>query len=114
MVIDEVGYLSYSNRHADLFFEIVWCRYEVKSTLITTNCPFAEWGEVFPNAAGVVSLVDRIVHHVEIITIQGESDRFKEAKARAEQRQQTRTATMRVNSRTINRAENTHENRADP
>lgn len=100
LVIDEVGYLSYSNRHADLLFEIVSRRYETKSTLITTNRPFAEWGEVFPNAACVVSLVDRLVHHAEIITIQGESYRLKEAKARAEQRQQTRTATLRVNPRT--------------
>ena len=95
LVIDEVGYRSYSNRHADLLFEIVSRRYEAKSTLITTNRPFAEWGEVFPNAACVVSLVDRLVHHAEIITIQGESYRLKEAKERAEQRQHTRTATTR-------------------
>ncbi|WP_295393250.1 IS21-like element helper ATPase IstB [uncultured Thiodictyon sp.] len=99
LVIDEVGYLSYSNRHADLLFEIVSRRYEAKSTLITTNRPFAEWGEVFPNAACVVSLVDRLVHHAEIITIHGESYRLKEAKARAEQRQNTRTATNRVSPR---------------
>ncbi len=85
MVVDEVGYLSYSNRHADLLFEIVSRRYEAKSTLITTNRPFAEWGEVFPNAACVVSLVDRLVHHAEIIAIQGESYRLKEAKERSEQ-----------------------------
>lgn len=100
LLIDEVGYLSYSNRHADLLFEIVSRRYEAKSTLITTNRPFAEWGEVFPNAACVVSLVDRLVHHAEIITIQGESYRLKEAKARAEQRQHTRTATTTANTRT--------------
>ena len=81
LVIDEVGYLSYSNRHADLLFEIVSRRYEEKSTLITTNRPFAEWPEVFPNAACVVSLVDRLVHHSEIIAIAGESYRLKEAKA---------------------------------
>ena len=92
LAIDEVGYLSYSNRHADLLFEIVSRRYETKSTLITTNRPFAEWGEVFPNAACVVSLVDRLVHHAEIITIQGESYRLKEAKERAEQRHQTHPA----------------------
>jgi DNA replication protein DnaC len=58
-LIDEIGYLSYSNRHADLLFEIVSRRYQEKSTLVTTNRPFAEWGEVFPNAACVVSLVGR-------------------------------------------------------
>jgi len=97
LVVDEVGYLSHSNRHADLLFEIVSRRYETKSTLITTNRPFAEWGEVFPNAACVVSLVDRLVHHAEIVAIQGESYRLKEAKERAEQRQQTRLGTKTPN-----------------
>jgi DNA replication protein DnaC len=67
LVIDEVGYLSYSNRHADLMFELVSRRYQLRSTLITTNRPFAEWREVFPNAACVVSLIDRLVHNAEII-----------------------------------------------
>ncbi len=95
LVIDEVGYLSYSNRHADLLFEIVSRRYEEKSTLITTNRPFAEWGEVFPNAACVVSLIDRLVHHAEIIHIEGESYRLKEARERAEKRNQQRSAQKR-------------------
>jgi DNA replication protein DnaC len=84
--IDEVGYLSYSNRHADMLFQLVSRRYQTKSTLITTNRPFAEWNEVFPNAACVVSLVDRLVHNAEIIAIEGESYRLKEARDRAEQR----------------------------
>jgi len=86
LVIDEVGYLSYSNRHADLLFELVSRRYEQNSTLVTTNRPFAEWREVFPNAACVVSLVDRLVHNAEIIAIEGESYRLKEARERSEQR----------------------------
>ena len=86
-----MGYLSYSNRHADLLFEIVSRRYEQRSTLITTNRPFQEWSEVFPNAACVVSLVDRLVHHSEIITIEGESYRLKEAK----ERRQRQTASRR-------------------
>ncbi len=92
LVIDEVGYLSYSNRHADLLFEIVSRRYEEKSTLITTNRPFSEWNEVFPNAACVVSLIDRLVHHAEIIQIEAESFRLKEAKERNEQRRKQRAA----------------------
>jgi DNA replication protein DnaC len=83
LVIDEVGYLSYSNRHADLLFELVSRRYEHSSTLITTNRPFAEWHEVFPNAACVVSLVDRLIHHAEILRLDGESYRYKEAQERA-------------------------------
>jgi len=90
LVIDEVGYLSYSNRHADLLFELVSRRYEQSSTVITTNRPFGEWKDVFPNAACVVSLVDRLIHHAEIIRLEGESYRFKEAQERAEQRARKR------------------------
>lgn len=86
LVIDEIGYLSYSNRHADLLFELVNRRCEAKSTIVTTNKAFSEWSEVFPNAACVVSLVDRLVHHSEVIPIDGESYRLKEAKERSEQR----------------------------
>ena len=70
-----------------------------KSTLLTTNRPFSEWGEVFPNAACVVSLVDRLVHNAEIIQIDGESYRLKEAKERSEQRRKQRTA-RKTKSRT--------------
>ncbi len=90
LIVDEVGYLSYGNRHADLLFEIVNRRYEKKSTVITTNKPFAQWGEVFPNAACVVSLIDRLIHHAEIISIDGDSFRMKEAKERTDQRRQSR------------------------
>jgi DNA replication protein DnaC len=93
LVIDEVGYLSYSNRHADLLFELVSRRYEHASTLITTNRPFGEWNEVFPNAACVVSLVDRLIHHAEILRLEGKSYRLKEAQERAEQRARKRRRT---------------------
>src|SRR6516165_484079 len=71
LVIDEVGYLSYSNRHADLMFELISRRYQNRSTLVTTNRNFAEWREVFPNAACVVSLVDRLLHNSEIVAMKG-------------------------------------------
>jgi len=83
LIIDEVGYLSYGNRHADLLFNIINRRYELKPTIVTTNRPFAEWSEVFPNAACVVSIVDRLVHHSEILVIEAESYRMREAKERA-------------------------------
>jgi len=85
LVIDEIGYLSYSNRHADLLFELVNRRYEAKSTIVTTNKAFADWSEVFPNAACVVSLIDRLLHHSESIAIEGESYRLKEAQERSAQ-----------------------------
>jgi DNA replication protein DnaC len=76
-----------------MLFQLVSRRYQSKSTLITTNRPFAEWNEVFPNAACVVSLVDRLVHNAEIIAIEGESYRLKEARDRAEQRASQRRRT---------------------
>ena len=68
-------------------FELVSRRYERKSTLISTN-RFAKWREVFPNAACVVSLVDRLVYNAEILAIDGESYRLKEAQGRSKQRAQ--------------------------
>jgi hypothetical protein len=92
-VVDEVGYLSYSNRHADRLFELINRRHETRSTLITTNRSFSDWAEVFPNAACVVALIDRLVHHAEIIALKGESYRHKEAREHAEQRSRKRKAT---------------------
>ena len=92
LLIDEVGYLSYSNRHADLLFELVSRRYEHKSTVVTTNRAFAEWGEVLPNAACVVSLVDRLMHRAEVVRIQGKSYRQKEADEREAARKAERGA----------------------
>jgi len=71
-------------------FELVSRRYQVRSTLITTNRPFAEWREVFPNAACVVSLIDRLIHNAEIVAIDGDSYRLKEARERTEQRARQR------------------------
>lgn len=90
LCVDEVGYLSYSNRHADLLFELINRRHEKKSTIITTNKSFAEWSEVFPNAACVVALIDRLIHHAEIVSIQGSSYRHKEAQERAASKQTRR------------------------
>ena len=83
LVIDEIGYLSYSNRHADLLFEVISKRYQEKPTIITSNKPFAQWNDIFPNASCVVSMVDRLVHKSEIISIDADSYRLKEAKEKA-------------------------------
>jgi len=92
LMIDEVGYLSYSNRHADLLFELISRRYQHKSTVVTTNKPFAEWGEVFPNAACVVSLIDRLMHRAEVVRIDCKSYRQKEADEREAARKVERAA----------------------
>jgi DNA replication protein DnaC len=86
LCIDEVGYLSYDARYADLLFEVITRRYQHRATVLTTNKPFGEWNEVFPNAACVVTLVDRLVHRSEILTLAGDSYRLKEAKERAAKR----------------------------
>jgi DNA replication protein DnaC len=99
LVIDEVGYLSYDNRYADLLFEVVTQRYLLRPVLITTNKPFAAWGEVFPNASCVVTLVDRLVHRSEIIPVDADSYRLKEAKERAEQKAKQRVKTPKMKPR---------------
>jgi DNA replication protein DnaC len=91
LCVDEVGCLSYDNRYADLLFEVVTRRYEAqRPLLLSTNKPFSQWGEVFPHAAGVVTLVDRLIHRAEVIDIEADSYRLKEAKelsaARSKQR----------------------------
>ena len=98
LIIDEVGYLSYSNRHADLLFEIINRRYEKNVTLVTTNRPFSEWNDVFPNAACVVSLIDRLVHHSEALAIEGESYRMKEAQEQASNRRKAKAVNRKGKS----------------
>ena len=83
MLIEEVVYLSYLNRHADLLFALFNQRYEKRSALITSNKSLSEWSEVHPNASCVVAMIDRLVHHAEILSIKGESYRRKEAQEHA-------------------------------
>jgi DNA replication protein DnaC len=90
--IDEVGYLSYDGRAADLLFEVVTRRHELRPIVVTTNKPFAEWNEVFANAGSVTALLDRLLHRAEIVKIEGDSYRAKEARERAEVRAKQRTA----------------------
>jgi DNA replication protein DnaC len=90
LVLDEVGYLSYDARYADLLFEVVTQRYTERPITITTNKPFSEWNEVFPNASCVVTLVDRLVHRSEIVSISAESYRLKEAREQAAEKAKRR------------------------
>lgn len=95
LAIDELGYLSYDSRSADLLFEVVTRRYQEKATIVSTNRAFGEWNETFPNASSVVTLVDRLIHKSEIVEIDGESYRRKEALERAEARAKARRARKR-------------------
>jgi DNA replication protein DnaC len=87
LAIDDVGYLSYDAHAADPLFQVVSRRYEQKSLVITANLPFKQWGHRLPNAACAVALIDRLTHHAEIITIEGESYRKREA-GQAQKRKQ--------------------------
>jgi DNA replication protein DnaC len=82
LVIDEIGYLSYDARAADLLFQVVSQRYERRSRVLTTNLPFSEWPTIFPTAATATALIDRVVHQAEILTIEGSSYRRRTAEAR--------------------------------
>ena len=93
LCVDEVGYLSYDSRYADLLFEVVTRRYEaLKPIVLTTNKAFSEWPDVFPHAACVVTLVDRLIHRCEVIHIDGQSYRAKEAKERAASKRTSKSA----------------------
>jgi DNA replication protein DnaC len=94
--IDEVGYLSYDSRYADLLFEVVTRRYEQRRPiLLTTNKVFGEWNQVFPNASCVGTLIDRLVHRAEIIPLEGKSYRLKEAEERAAHKAKARSTAVR-------------------
>lgn len=83
LCIDEVGYLSFDDKAADLLYEVVNRRYERKPLIVTTNRPFKEWNEVFPNATCIVTLLDRLLHHADATLIEGNSYRVRESEQEA-------------------------------
>ncbi len=92
LVIDEVGYLAGSARHGDLLFEVINRRYQEKPIIMTTNKIFTDWGEVFPSSTCVVTMVDRLIHKAEVLKIEAESYRLKEAKEREASKKAKRRA----------------------
>ncbi|MCW5837151.1 MAG: IS21-like element helper ATPase IstB [Labilithrix sp.] len=90
LCLDEIGYLSYDARNADLLFQVVSRRYERKSLVLTTNLAFSDWPTIFPNAACTTALIDRVVHHSEIIAVEGDSYRRREAAARPSRRSKSK------------------------
>lgn len=86
LCIDEIGYLSYDDRAADLLFEVVNRRYERRSVLVTTNLCFGEWNTVFPNATCLSTLLDRLTHHADVTLLEGESYRTFESQRDAQTR----------------------------
>lgn len=79
LCIDEVGYLSFDDKAADLLYEVINRRYERKPVILTTNRPFKEWNDVFPNATCIVTLLDRLLHHADVTVLEGDSYRVRES-----------------------------------
>ena len=98
LCIDEIGYLTYDARAADLLFEVINRRYQRVSTIISTNKAFGHWHEIFASATSVVTLIDRLTHQAEILSIEGESYRLKESRERAENKQLSRRSQRKKSS----------------
>jgi DNA replication protein DnaC len=81
--VDEVGYLTFDDKAADILYEVINRRYERKSVIVTTNRVFKEWNEVFPNATCIATLLDRLLHHADVTLLEGESYRIRESQREA-------------------------------
>jgi DNA replication protein DnaC len=79
LIIDELGYLSFSRGGAELLFQVFADRYERRSVLVTSNLAFSEWGTVFQGDRMTAALLDRLTHRCEIFEMNGESYRFRES-----------------------------------
>ena len=77
LVIDEVGYIPFEPEAANLFFQLISSRYERASLIVTSNKPFGRWGEVFGDEIVAAAMIDRLVHHAEVIALKGDSYRLK-------------------------------------
>jgi len=77
IIVDEVGYLPFEQDAANLFFQLVSSRYEHASLILTSNLPFSSWGGVFGDQAVAAAMIDRIVHHADVLTLKGASYRLR-------------------------------------
>jgi DNA replication protein DnaC len=78
LVVDEVGYIPFEPEAANLFFQLVSSRYERASLIVTSNKPFGRWGEVFGDDVVAAAMIDRLVHHAEVVSLRGDSYRLKD------------------------------------
>lgn len=78
LIVDELGYLPIDKEDSNLFFQLVDMRYEKKSTILTTNINFNDWDSIFNDAIVANAILDRILHHSKVITINGRSYRVKD------------------------------------
>ena len=77
IIIDEVGYVPFDHDAANLFFQLVASRYEQGSIMVTSNLPFGRWGETFSDDVVAAAMIDRLVHHAEVLALSGESYRTR-------------------------------------
>ena len=75
LVIDEIGYLPLGQQGSNLFFQVISSRHETKSTMITTNLPFAQWGNIFDSTTVATAIADRLVYNSQILILEGKSYR---------------------------------------
>jgi DNA replication protein DnaC len=80
---DELAYLSFDDKAADILYEVINRRYERKSVIVTTNRAFKEWNQVFPNATCIATLLDRLLHHADVTRLEGDSYRIRESQQEA-------------------------------
>ena len=78
LVVDELGYLSLGQQGSDLFFQVISSRHQNRSTVLTTNLPFADWGKIFDSTTAATAIADRLVQRSEILVLEGTSYRRKE------------------------------------
>jgi DNA replication protein DnaC len=78
IVVDEVGYIPFEAEAANLFFQLVSARYERASLIVTSNKPFGRWGEVFGDDVVAAAMIDRLVHHADVVALKGDSYRLKD------------------------------------
>ncbi len=75
LVCDEIGYLPLGQQGSNLFFQVISARHEQKSTIITTNLPFAQWGNIFDSTTVATAIADRLVYNSEVLVMEGKSYR---------------------------------------
>jgi len=78
LVCDEIGYLPLGRQGSNLFFQVISARHEKNSTIITTNLPFAEWGNIFDGTTAATAIADRLVYNSEILILEGKSYRKRQ------------------------------------
>jgi len=81
LVVDEIGYLPLGQQGSNLFFQVISQRHELKSTIITTNLPFAQWGNIFDSTTVATAIADRLVHNSQVLILEGKSYRKRNNQA---------------------------------